>query len=102
MYQKGQKVICVNDAFEAWAHKLYVRFPVKDVTYTVRDVYIGKENLRDKEGGSVGITLNEIMNPLDPTCKTSPQELGFNSERFSPLEEVTQENENVEELVEVL
>jgi hypothetical protein len=102
MFMKGQQVVCINDAFEAWVYKLYAQLPKKDVTYTVRDVYIGKEDLKDKDGGSVGIILNEVKNPIDPTCKSGPQELGFNSERFAPLEEVEFENVNEEELVEAL
>jgi hypothetical protein len=50
----------------------------------------------------VGIILNEVKNPIDPTCKSGPQELGFNSERFAPLEELDNEMENVQELVEAL
>ena len=102
MFMTGQKVVCVNDQFEAWVHKLYAELPKKNNTYTVREVYIGKQDLKDKDGGSVGITLKEIRNPIDPTCKSGPQELGFNSERFAPLEEIDSEMENVEELVEAL
>lgn len=98
----GQRVVCINDQFEAWAHKLYMELPKKDQTYTVREVYIGKQDLKDKDGGSVGIILKEIHNPLDPTCKSGPQELGFNSERFAPLDEIEDSMENVEELVEAL
>jgi hypothetical protein len=99
---KGQKVVCINDQFESWVYKIYAEVPKKDNTYTVRDVYIGKQDLKDKDGGSVGITLKDIRNPIDPTCKSGPQELGFNSERFAPLEELDSEMENVEELVEAL
>jgi len=99
---KGQKVVCINDQFEPWVYKIYAEVPKKDSVYTVRDVYIGKQDLKDKDGGSVGITLKEIRNPIDPTCKSGPQELGFNSERFAPLEELDSEIENVEELVEAL
>jgi len=99
---KGQRVVCINDQFEAWAHKLYAELPKKDRTYIVREVYIGKQDLKDKDGGSVGITLKEIRNPVDPTCKSGPQELGFNSERFAPLDEIEDSMENVEELVETL
>lgn len=102
MFMKGQKVVCINDQFEPWVYKIYAEVPKKDSTYTVRDVYIGKQDLKDKDGGSVGITLKEIRNPIDPTCKSGPQELGFNSERFAPLEELDSEIENVEELVEAL
>jgi len=102
MFMTGQKVVCINDQFEAWVYKLYAELPKKDNTYTVREVYIGKQDLKDKDGGSVGITLKEIKNPIDPTCKSGPQELGFNGERFAPLEELDSEMENVEELVEAI
>ena len=95
-------MVCINDQFELWAHKLYAELPKKDRTYIARDVYIGKQDLKDKDGGSVGITLKEIRNPIDPTCKSGPQELGFNSERFAPLDEIEDSMENVEELVEAL
>jgi len=102
MFMTGQKVVCINDQFEGWVHKLYAELPKKNNTYTVREVYIGKQDLKDKDGGSVGITLKEIRNPIDPTCKSGPQELGFNGERFAPLEELDSEMENVEELVEAI
>ena len=102
MFVTGQKVVCINDQFEPWVFKLYKQLPKKDATYTVREVYIGKESLKDKDGGSVGIILKEINNPTDPTCKSGPQELGFNSERFVPLDELEFADSKEEELVEIL
>jgi hypothetical protein len=102
MFITGQRVVCINDQFESWVHKLYAELPKKDNTYTVRKVYIGKQDLKDRDGGSVGIILKEIRNPIDPTCKSGLQELGFNSERFAPLDEIDASMENVEELVGVL
>lgn len=102
MFVTGQRVICVNDQFEPWVLKLYKQLPKKDATYTVREVFVGKQNLKDKDGGSIGITLKEILNPLDPTCKSGPQELGFDGERFVPLNELEFADEKQEELVEIL
>lgn len=102
MFVTGQQVVCINDQFEPWVFKLYKQLPKKDSTYTVREVFIGKESLKDKDGGSVGIILKEIRNPIDPTCKSGPQELGFNSERFVPLDEIEFEEIKEEELVETL
>ena len=91
MFQKGQKVVCINDDFPSPARKLYVQLPKKDSVYTVRAVYIGRGNYTaagsGRMEGEIGVLLEEIRNPTDPSLKAGLSgELGFNSERFAPLQ----------------
>jgi hypothetical protein len=103
----GSKVVCVNDTFEQWVHELYEQLPIKDHTYTVRAVSLGREKfamvnkdgqivkngIGDKYGGTVRILLEEIKNGEDPMCKG--QEKGFSAERFRELEEIHEDQELV-------
>lgn len=91
MFLKGQKVVCINDTFDSLVVRLYAQIPRKDSVYTVRSVYVGRGNVtREGSGqqdGEIGILLEEIVNPRDPALKQGLNgELGFNSERFAPLE----------------
>ena len=91
MFTKGQKIVCINDEFPEAAVKMYVQLPKKDTVYTVRSVYIGRGSFfRHDSGtkdGEIGVLLEEIRNPVDPGLKAGLRgELGFNSERFAPLE----------------
>ena len=90
MFQKGQKVVCIDDEFPPHAHELFDRVPKKDSVYTVRAIYIGRGNYtKDESGkkdGEIGVLLEEIRNPADPSLRAGLNgELGFNSERFAPL-----------------
>lgn len=88
---KGQKVVCINDSFSAMVRAIYKQLPVKGVTYTIRDVFLGREKVvKAGDSATVGLLLEELVNPPDPLHK-GQQELGFNSERFAPLEEVPDE-----------
>jgi hypothetical protein len=103
----GKLVVCTNDKFPAWVPKLYDQLPIQGTVYTVRAVFIGREQLAvtdkdgkivvngasDKSGGAVGILLEELKNGQDPLC--ADRELGFSSERFRELEEVEEEQELV-------
>lgn len=103
----GNKVICVNDTFPAWVHKLYQQLPVKNETYTVRQVGLGREQLAvadgsgklvkngatEQSGGQVYVLVEELRNGPDPLC--SARELGFSAERFRELDEVS-EDESLE------
>jgi hypothetical protein len=96
MFVKGQKVVCINGDFPPEAAKLFVELPRKDSVYTVRGVYIGRGNYYKHESGQkdgeIGVLLEEIKNPSDPSLRKGLNgELGFNSERFAPLE--TEEEE---------
>jgi len=91
MFAKGQKVVCINDDFPPMARELFVQLPLKDKVYTVRAVYIGRGNLTRSESGQkdgeIGVLLEEVLNPRDPALRSGLDgEMGFNSERFAPLE----------------
>lgn len=96
MFVKGQKVICINDEFPAEARKLFVDFPKKGSVYTVRAVYIGRGSYfrheSGKRDGEIGVLLEEVVNPRDPSLRQGLNgELGFNSERFAPVQADEQE-----------
>lgn len=109
MFSKGQKVVCINDEFPPMARLLFVNLPRKDSVYTVRAVYIGRGNYTragsGKKEGEIGVLLEEIVNPRDPALKNGLDgELGFNSERFAPVQsdqdsEVSEHEEQVEDFV---
>jgi len=101
MFTKGQKVVCINDEFSPLALELYAQLPKKDSVYTVRAVFIGRGNLTragsGQQDGEIGLLLEELVNPRDPALKTGLSgELGFNSERFAPLEYNTDDEELTE------
>ena len=51
-----------------------------------------------EKDGEIGVLLEEILNPRDPALKSGLNgELGFNAERFAPLEESTGESALTEE-----
>lgn len=99
---KGQKVVCINDTFPALVRAIYKQLPVKGVTYTIREVFLGREKVvKAGDSATVGLLLAELTNPQDPFHQ-GKQELGFSSERFAPLEEKTDETavgEEADELV---
>lgn len=93
---KGQKVVCINDGFPAVVRAIYKQLPVKGVTYTVREVFLGREKVvKAGDSATVGLLLEELVNPPDPLHK-GQQELGFNSERFAPQEELPDETAEAE------
>jgi hypothetical protein len=53
---KGQRVVCINDTFTPSIRALYQQLPVKHDTYTVREVFLGRENRagrRERDRGAV-------------------------------------------------
>ena len=93
MFDKGQKVACINDDFSATIRHLYKQLPRKDEIYTVRDVRLGRAKVTSEAGGgndlSYLVLLEEIVNPDDPYMHESAgEEMGFRSDRFAPLEEI--------------
>lgn len=93
---KGQKVVCTNDTFTAVVRAIYKQLPVKGNTYTIREVFLGREKVvKGGDSATVGLLLNELKNPTDP-FHAGQQELGFSSERFAPLEEVPPEEAEAE------
>ncbi len=95
---KGQKVVCINATFPSFIRALYKQLPVKDETYTIREVFLGREKVvRGGETATVGLLLTELTNPPDPFHQ-GKQELGFTSERFAPIEELPPEEAQAGEL----
>jgi hypothetical protein len=93
---KGQKVVCINDAFPEFVRALYRQLPVKGITYTIREVFLGREKVvKGGDSATVGLLLEELVNPPDP-FHAGQQELGFSSERFAPLEELPEEEAEAE------
>jgi hypothetical protein len=85
---RGQKVVCVNDTFGAFVKAVYRQLPEKGRTYTIREVFLGRERIvQGGDSATVGLLLEELVNPPDP-FHVGKQELGFSSERFAPLEEL--------------
>ena len=106
MFQNGQRVVCIDDSFEPWVFDLYKSLPKKNSVYTVRSMKSGRSNpqfvVDDDANLSIGaaeydilLLLEELHNPDDPHSSIK-QELGFKAERFAPLDEELEENEEVE------
>lgn len=88
---QGQKVVCINDTFVDFIRAIYTQLPVKGTTYTIREVFLGREKVvHGGDSATVGLLLEELHNPADP-FHAGQQELGFSSERFAPLEELPPE-----------
>jgi len=99
--QMGQQVVYVDDQFPRPLAKHYVNLPMKDSTYTVRAVFIGRGVMHpagETTHGEIGLLLKELVNDMDPRHKYK-QELGFNSARFRPLRDPGASADNEEELV---
>jgi hypothetical protein len=94
---KGQRVVCINDTFPEYVKVIYRELPVKGKTYTIREVFLGREKVvKGGDSATVGLLLEELVNPPDPFHQ-GQQELGFTSERFAPLEELPPEEAEAEE-----
>ena len=82
MFLPAQKVVCIDDQFDLSIKKFYWKLPVKNVTYTIRDLVPGC----DPSGGlgEMCVYLVELINP----CSDAPPypERGFKAERFAPLQ----------------
>jgi hypothetical protein len=93
---KGQKVVCINDTFPPLIQALYKQLPVKGDTYTIREVFLGREKVvKGGDSATVGLLLEELHNPPDPFHE-GKQELGFSSERFAPVAELPDEEAEAE------
>ncbi len=108
MFDKGEKVVCINDDFSATVRHIFSQLPRKDEVYTVREVSLGRAQVTSAAGGANDVSylvlLEELRNPDDPyMAEGASQEMGFRSDRFAPLEELenTEYAENEEELVRV-
>lgn len=88
---KGQSVVCINDTFSDMVRALYKQLPTEGETYTIREVFLGREKIiKGGDSATVGLLLAELTNAVDP-FHAEQQELGFSSERFAPLEELPPE-----------
>jgi len=97
---KGQRVVCINDTFSDFVKAIYLQLPQKGRTYTIREVFLGRERIvKGGESATVGLLLHELVNPPDP-FHAGKEELGFSSERFAPLEELPPAGEEAGEEVE--
>jgi hypothetical protein len=96
---KGQRVVCINDTFNELLRALYRQLPEKGKTYTIREVFLGREKIvKGGDSATVGLLLEELVNPPD-LFHVGKQELGFSSERFAPLEEHPPEEAEVGEAI---
>ena len=99
----GQQVVCVDDQFPKPLAKYYVNLPIRNKVYTIRAVFLGRRLMHPMGGAAdseIGLLLQELVNGADPR-NMHRQELGFNSERFRPLQHLDTDSENEEELVRV-
>ena len=88
---KGQRVVCINDTFSDMVRALYAQLPAEGKTYTIREVFLGREKIvKGGDSATVGLLLEELTNAVDP-FHDEKQELGFTSERFAPLDELPPE-----------
>ena len=92
----GQKVICIDDVFPDEIKKFYWKLPVKNVTYTVRDVVSGVSPAG--MGDEICVYLVELINPCSD--KEPYPERGFKAERFRPLETVEETDEAEDKICE--
>ena len=101
--QVGEQVVCVDDQFPRPLGKYYLNLPMKDNTYTIRAVFIGRGVLHPAGAtahGEIGLLLKELVNGMDPRHKHK-QELGFSSARFRPLRAREASADDEQELVRV-
>lgn len=89
MFITGQKVVCINDTFAAGIAALYTALPKKNQTYVVRGCTVGVHH--DGKGGrDEGVFTTYLVGLVNP-CAASGAERGFLSDRFRPLEELTED-----------
>lgn len=94
MFDIGEKIVCINDAWQPWVRDTYNQLPVKGEVYTVRGVDLGRNNLGTlSSGGSqetFKIVLEELHNDDDITASgVNLGELGFRSDRFATMEQLS-------------
>lgn len=95
MFDIGEKVVCINDTFEPFHRALYQELPIKGKIYTVRESSLGRLKTGvANPGTSFRLLLEELHNDLDPYMEESiAEELGFRSDRFAPLTEIEEAEE---------
>lgn len=98
MFRVGQKIVCVNDAFDALQQATIPNLPQRQETYTVRDAFQVTRN--GTASGIWAVHLREIANPMLP----HPSGLGtfepsFAASRFA---EVSEGDARAQEAVDVM
>ncbi len=105
MFNTGQRVVCIDATFEPWVYDIYKALPQKNSTYTARGMAPGRSNPQFEVDSDakmkmthadfdIVLYLEELHNPDDPHASI-PVELGFRAERFAPMQEETEEAEEV-------
>ena len=86
MFQVGQRVVCVNDSFDARQRATIPNLPVRDETYTVRDAFRVTRN--GTAAGIWAVHLRELDNPdLPHPSGLGTFEPSFAAARFAPQAE---------------
>lgn len=86
MYQVGQRLVCVNDSFDARQRATIPNRPVRDEVYTVRDAFRVTRN--GTAAGIWAVHLRELSNPdLPHPSGLGTFEPSFAAERFAPQRE---------------
>lgn len=89
MFNIGEKVVCINDAFPAWVHDTYNQLPTKGEVYTVRGTDLGRSDLSSDSAVSFKVLLEELKNDDEVTASgRNLGELGFKSDRFATMDQL--------------
>lgn len=114
MFNKGEKVVCINDEItdpetKLFVDSFYTDWPKKGNTYTVRECTLGRGkpivDAKDEQGTTRFLVyLEELINPIDHRTinSSNPQEFGFCSSRFATLEQLKETSSNVAVLEDTL
>lgn len=90
MFTEGDEVVLVDDKWPPFI-AMYDNVPVKNKSYTVRDVRLGRVKIENPTGDEnnceVAITLEGLINGFDPHFEGDLIELAFRADRFRKKEE---------------
>lgn len=78
MFKIGQKVMCIDDRFNAETRPYMPCWVKKFGIYTIRGIH------KDSDIEGYGVYLEEIVNPEQIWANDEPREWSFNSTRFRP------------------
>lgn len=96
MYEKNDRVVCIQDYIHPEIAYLYKQTPKKGQIYTIRECSIGTTNVfAADQNVTFKVLLEELINDVDPfTTQGCQEELGFRSDRFAPVEKIEAEEED--------
>lgn len=99
MFVSGDKIVLVDDRWPAFI-AYYDNVPVKNRTYTVRDVRLARTDITDPnpETAAVAITLEGLTNGPDPHYGNGLVELAFKGERFRKIDDLKEKRQKKETL----